>query len=751
MRFTPVKEPIHKSLDRRTSALLASPVNGASLAAFRIAFGLVLCWHVARYLWPQSGTSMAEYLYVTTPWNFSYPGFAWVQPWPQPWLNVHFLLVGLAGLCVAVGFCYRAAAVTLFLSFSYTFLWEQAKYNNHYYLMCLIAFLLIWMPAQSRFSVDAWRRWRAARGPIDAEPLTTTEQIPFWPIFLLRAQLFIVYFYAGVAKINGDWLAGIPLSVPAGRFHGILADFGLSGLASVEQVCLFLAWFGLTFDLAIGFLLIMPRTRWLAILMLAGFHGTNHFMFDIGVFPVMAFLTTLIFFQPDWPLRFARWLKQPKLARPDWGWFAGGLFALPLVGAALGWRSGEPRESPELKPKSLGRPVMAFLLVWLAAQVLIPLRHYAIAGDANWTEEGQRFAWRMKLRAKAAGHIMYQLHDSGLQEIDTNGKKQFAWDRWPDEHAIYVPVEPRLFRWENHFGLNMTHEPCVGQRTLFVPFGESDEALENKRAELIDTWQTRFGREIEVHETISLKRVLSELRTKLKSLPTNTIADNSIAHRNCLAHVEVVGELIDRGDGGNEYQRESHWILIVNHLSLVADSPFADVTLPILRRMHPFALQGAAFSRLRFLVVEDSHASDKQRDLALRKLGSGKPYLVWVDLSRLRPDDWRQMPRAFVTFDDKDLKIVWNHFRELNHIQLERFSVRPEMIRQYARRIAGEWEAETGRKPQVFAFGSVMLNYRRPLPLVDPETDLASVEYSRWSHNAWILPHAARVSDQELR
>ena len=156
----------------------------------------------------------------------------------------------------------------------------------------------------------------------------------------------------------------------------------------------------------------------------------------------------------------------------------------------------------------------------------------------------------------------------------------------------------------------------------------------------------------------------------------------------------VVSDLIDRGNNGNEYQQESHWIEIVNHLGLVADSPFAEVALPILRRMHPFALQGAAFPRHRFLVVEDRHASEEQRDLALRHLRDGKPYLVWVDPSRLRHDDWRQLPRTFVTFDNKDLKIVWNHFRELNHIQLERFSVRPEMIHQYARRIAGLWEAE---------------------------------------------------------
>ncbi len=695
---------------------------------------------------------MAEYLYVSTPWNFSYPGFGWLQPWPDPWLTAHFLLVGLAGLCVALGFCYRTAAVTLFLSFSYTFLWEQAKYNNHYYLMCLLAFLLIWMPAQTRFSVDAWLKTRLKRRrATDTKSLAQTGQIPFWPIFLLRAQLFIVYFYAGMAKINSDWLTGIPLRSPGGHLHGFLADLGLSGLVSAPQVCLLMAWSGLAFDLAIGFLLILPRTRWFAVLLLAVFHGANHFLFDIGVFPTMAFATTLIFFHPDWPLRFARWLKRPRLARPDWGWFVGGGLALPLVGAALGWQTTEPRQSDAGTSRSLGRPLVAFMLLWLAVQVLVPLRHFAIPGDANWTEEGQRFAWRMMLRAKAAGHLMYQLQDSGLQEIDSGGKPNFRWDRWPDKHAIYVPIEPERFNWGNHFGLNMTHEPCLGQRILFMPYDTSDEALDEKRAELVATWRTQFDREVEVQETISLDLALSNLQSRLKALPSETIAKDATAHRICLEHVAAAIELAKRDNEGTEYQREKRWIEIVDLLSSVVDSPFENLTLSLLRRMHPFSLQGATFPKHRFLVVEDGQASAEQRDLALRHLGNDQPYLVWVDLSRLRPADWRQMPRAFVTFDNKDLKITWNHFLELNQIQIERFSVRPEMIRQYAKHIASVWQAETGRRPKVFALGSVMLNYHRPRSLLDSKIDLASVKYSYWSHNDWILPHTAATPQRRRR
>ena len=88
-------------------------------------------------------------------------------------------------------------------------------------------------------------------------------------------------------------------------------------------------------------------------------------------------------------------------------------------------------------------------------------------------------------------------------------------------------------------------------------------------------------------------------------------------------------------------------------------------------------------------------------------------------------------------------EIVWNHFRDLNHIQLSRFSVAPQMIHQYRQRIARTWRADTGRQPQVRVISYVMLNYKYPQPLVDPVVDLGSISYRVFRHNDWILPLSA--------
>lgn len=49
------------------------------------------------------------------------------------------------------------------------------------------------------------------------------------------------------------------------------------------------------------------------------------------------------------------------------------------------------------------RPLfLGLIAVWLAFQVLFPLRHLLYPGSVSWTEEGHRFAWQMKLRDKDA-------------------------------------------------------------------------------------------------------------------------------------------------------------------------------------------------------------------------------------------------------------------------------------------------------------------------------------------------------------
>ena len=129
----------------------AQPVDGASLSIFRICFGLVMIWHYAKYLVFKGPINYVGLLYGNSvTWHFPFPGFEWIRPFAEPGMSLVLLLGFLAAVAVAIGFYYRISAFLLFILQTYIFFTEAAEYNNHYYLMCLVAFLLMVMPGDQR-------------------------------------------------------------------------------------------------------------------------------------------------------------------------------------------------------------------------------------------------------------------------------------------------------------------------------------------------------------------------------------------------------------------------------------------------------------------------------------------------------------------------------------------------------------------------------------------------------------------------
>lgn len=335
---------------------LFEPVDVASLACFRIAFGAIMAWEA----WDYFKTGWLKAHYIDPTFHFTYYGFDWVKPWPGNGMYLHFCALGVLALCILLGLFYRVAAVLFFLGFAYVFLLEKTLYLNHFYLIVLISLLLIFIPAHRAFSIDALRH-----------KTLHADTVPGWTLWILRAQIGIVYFYGGIAKLNPDWLRGVPLQTVLPR----QTDFPLLGPFMAEKwMPLFFSYGGLLLDLLITPLLLWPRTRPFAFGMVVLFHMMNSQLFFIGIFPWLMIAATLLFFRPDWPRRIrARWFKQP----------------LSAGGAS--------------HPAAVrGRKVvtMAALGVYFALQLLLPLRHFLYPGDVNWTEEGHRFSWRMKLRYK---------------------------------------------------------------------------------------------------------------------------------------------------------------------------------------------------------------------------------------------------------------------------------------------------------------------------------------------------------------
>lgn len=334
----------------RLADRLFTPVDASSLGAFRILFGAVMFWEVARYFLEER---IRRY-YLEPTFFFTYELFPFVHPWPGDLLYWHFAAMGACALGIALGFHTRLATALFGLGYTYVFLLDKAQYNNHYYLISLLCLLMTVVRAD---------RWAS----IDRRRSGAPQVVPFWNLFLLRAQVFLVYLYAGIAKLNADWLGGEPMR----SWLRDRADYPVVGpFFQTEAAAYFFSWGGALFDLSIGFLLVSRRTLPIAFAAILFFNMTNFWLFDIGVFTFLMICAALLFDEPDVPRR------------------------------VLGWPEPELRLEPQDRSPRHRALVLSLLAAYLAVQVLLPLRHFLYPGRVSWTEEGHRFSWHMKLRSK---------------------------------------------------------------------------------------------------------------------------------------------------------------------------------------------------------------------------------------------------------------------------------------------------------------------------------------------------------------
>lgn len=363
---------------RRLCASLFKPVDISFLVFFRILIGGIMLWEVYRYF---TYDWITRY-FVEPAVNFTYYGFSWVKPWPGTGMYIHFFVVGLAAACVMFGFLYRFAAPIFFLGFTYSFLLDQTRYLNHFYLVCLISFLMCFLPAERAFSIDALLR-RKIRSDV----------VPAWTLWLLRAQVGIPYFYGGIAKLNSDWLhGGEPMRIWLSPLTKMPA---LGHIFAANWVVYSFVFGGLLLDLLVVPLLLWRRTRLIAFIAAVVFNLINAVIFEIGIFPWLMLGALLIFFSPDLLRRFARsFMSRGEEAFVD----------------------AKQSPAPGCPPLSTSQKWVAGLLgAYLAVQLIFPLRHYLYPGDVNWTEEGHNFSWHMKLRTKGGEAVFTVTHPQSGQ------------------------------------------------------------------------------------------------------------------------------------------------------------------------------------------------------------------------------------------------------------------------------------------------------------------------------------------------
>ena len=332
--------------------ILFKHIDNIGLVLWRIAFGLL----IAIEGFGAIATGWVRRTLAEPEFTFNFIGFEFLQLLQGDLTYVLFAFMGLFGVFVMLGYKYRVSMVAYAVLWSSVYLMQKTSYNNHYYLMMLLCWLMVFLPANRWFSLDA-----------HLNPKIKSPSMPRWVLLVFILQVWIVYTYAAVAKLYPDWLdASVPALFMSGK-----SDFRLiGGFLQLSWVHWSIAYVGILFDLLVIPLFLWKRTRLFIFFVSIFFHLFNSFVFQIGIFPYMSLAFAFFFFSPE-VLR-KRFLPKKPL-----------------------YTEGEVKV-PNYKPLLITLFSIHFIM-----QIALPLRHWFFKDDVLWTEEGHRLSWRMMLRAKS--------------------------------------------------------------------------------------------------------------------------------------------------------------------------------------------------------------------------------------------------------------------------------------------------------------------------------------------------------------
>ncbi|NWH70018.1 VKGC carboxylase, partial [Piaya cayana] len=388
--------------------LLHRPTDPAALGAFRGAFGLLMALDVPQ----ERGLGHLDQRFLDGLEVCRFPLLPFLHPLPLDWMYLLYTIMFLGALGIMLGCCYRLSCAAFLGPYWYLLLLDKTSWNNHSYLYGLLAFQLALLGADRYGSVDGLLR-----------PQKRNAHVPLWNYTLLRAQIFIVYFIAGLKKLDADWVGGYSMGSLAR--HWLFAPFKLV-LSEELTSRLVVHGGGLLLDLSAGFLLFFDASRPLGLGLVTYFHCMNSQLFSIGMFPYTMLVASGLFCHPSWPRRLCarcpKWLggvlpsTRPPRPSPNC-----------VYGGARGGSRGGLRPSQHL--------AAAFTLLYILEQLFLPYSHFITQGYNNWTNGLYGYSWDMMVHSRFHQHVKITYRDGLTGEVGYLKPGVFTQSRRWKDHA----------------------------------------------------------------------------------------------------------------------------------------------------------------------------------------------------------------------------------------------------------------------------------------------------------------------------
>lgn len=333
---------------------LFKKIDNSQLVVFRVFYGLLICAEAFGAI----ATGWVRRTFIEPEFTFSFIGFEWLQPLPGNGMYFYFVAMGICGILITLGYKYKWSAFSFAILWSGVYLMQKTSYNNHYYLLMLIAFLMAFLPANRNFSLDA-----------KFNPNIKTDYMYNYVRWAIIVHLFIIYTYASVAKLYADWFDSsfVELLMKSKRNYWLVGDF-----LQQSWVHKSVGVFGIVFDLLIVPALLWKPTRKIAFAFAIFFHLFNSYVFRIGIFPYLALAFCIFFFD-------VKTIRKLFIRKP--------IDSATKTAAIFNFK----------KSKFLVTTLGFYFII----QIILPLRHHVIPADVLWTEEGHRLSWRMMLRSRS--------------------------------------------------------------------------------------------------------------------------------------------------------------------------------------------------------------------------------------------------------------------------------------------------------------------------------------------------------------
>ncbi|XP_027031142.2 vitamin K-dependent gamma-carboxylase [Tachysurus fulvidraco] len=420
--------------------LLNRPTDPASLGIFRCLYGMLMAVDITQ----ERGLSHLDYKYLDVAPVCRFPLFNFLEPLPMDWMYLVYLVMFLGAVGIMLGCFYRLSCLMFISTYWYVFFLDKTAWNNHSYLYGLIGFQLMLMDANRYWSIDGLRN-----------PRKKNAHVPLWNYTLLRTQIFIVYFIAGVKKLDADWVEGYSMKYLA--HHWLFDPFKV--ILPVEWVSLMVVHGGgLILDLTAGYLLFFDITRPVAFFFVSYFHCMNSQLFEIGMFPYTMLVTSPLFCYADWPRRFFShfpeflWPVLPTVTPPPQP-SASCLYPSLSSGST---ERADTRTVPKPSTKRFRHKIAAiFTMLYIAEQFFLPYSHFITKGYNNWTNGLYGYSWDMMVHSRSHQHVKITYKDGVTGEIGYLNPGVFTQSRrWKDHGDMLKQYAACLSRTLPHYNIS---------------------------------------------------------------------------------------------------------------------------------------------------------------------------------------------------------------------------------------------------------------------------------------------------------